>query len=447
MLARSELDVRVLITCAACTLGMGLLIGIAPAILATRVDPDGVLRAGAAARGMRSAARTRQALVVMELAVAMMLVVGASLMAASLWRLARIDLGFQPENVLTFRLQPSSGQVSDPTQADSYFRHITARLAAVPGVVSVGAVQHLPLSGFNWSGNLDIESKPMPATLAHPRVTWRSVTGDYFGAMRIPLLRGREFTTADRRDAPPVVIINDAMARQFWPAADPLGQRIKLGNGTRNEWATVVGIVGDVRFNSPDTPPAPEAYRPNAQQALAFMHYVVRSRRSPLAFVPEIRTAVRSLDSTVPIAEVRALDELVASSVKTRRSVALLLSSFAALGLVLGAVGIYGVISFGVSQRTREIGIRSALGARRRAILGAILGEGVRLAATGTALGAIGALIGTRSLRSLVYGVGTAEPAVYAFVAGVLGIVAIAATLIPARRAARIDPVIALRGE
>jgi putative ABC transport system permease protein len=428
-------------------LGAGLLLGLAPALLATRVDPEGVLRAGAAAHGRRAAVNARRGLIVAEVAIAMMLTVGAALMVESLWKLSNVDLGFDPRGALTFRIQPSSGQVTGAEQVDAYFRAMTARLASEAGVLSVGGAQHLPLSGFNWTGGLDIESTPIDAAAEHPRVVWRAITGDYFGAMRMRMLRGREFTSADTRGAPPVVIINATMARRFWPGADPIGQRIKLGSGTRNEWATIVGIVGDVRFNAPDVPAAPEAYRPNAQAGQVFMHYVVRTREQPLAMAGRIRDAIHSLDASVPVAEVRALDDLLSTSTKTRRSVGLLLVAFAALGVVLGAVGIYGVISYGVAQRTRELGIRSALGALERRIVAMVVGEGVRLAAVGVAIGGVGAIGATRALRSLVYGVGTSDPLLYVVVAATLFGVAALACAAPARRAARVDPLVALRGD
>jgi predicted permease len=447
MVQSASIDLRVLAFCALFTLGAGVVLGLAPALLATKVDPDGVLRAGIAARGRKTAAITRKSLVVVEVAVAMMLVVGAGLMAETLWRLSRVDLGFDTRGALTFRLQPSSGQLDSPDKVDAYFTAMTSRLAAEPGVSAVGAAQHLPLSGFNWQGNLEIETQPAAAKAELPHVPWRSVTGDYFGAMRIPLLRGRAFASTDTRAAPPVVIINNTMAKKFWPNVDPIGQRIKLGNATRREWATIVGVVGDVRFNSPDQPPGPEAYRPNAQQSLVFMHYVLRTRGDPLALLPRVRDAIRSLDKTVPIGEVRALDDLLASTVRTRRTVAQLLMSFAALGLLLGAVGIYGIISFGVSQRTRELGIRSALGALEGRIVTMVLGEGVRLAAVGILVGAVGAIAGGRSLRTLVYGVDTNDPWLFGGVALALGAVAVLASWIPARRASRVDPLTALRGD
>ena len=447
MLASTSIDVRVLLMAAAFTLGAGILLGLAPALLATRVDPEGVLRAGTAAQGRRAAVTARRVMIVGEVAIAMMLTVGAGLMVESLWKLSNVNLGFDPRNALTFRLQPSSGQVTGAEQIDAYFRAMTARLASEPGVVSVGASQHLPLSGFNWSGALDIEAKPLDATAEHPRVVWRAITGDYFGAMRMHLLRGRDFTSSDTRTAPAVLIINATMAKRFWPGADPIGQRVKIGSGTRNDWATIVGIVSDVRFNAPDVPAGTEVYRPNAQAAQVFMHYVVRTREQPLALVPRVRDAVHSLDATVPVAEVRALDDLLSTSTQTRRTIGLLLVAFASLGVLLGAVGIYGVISYGVTQRTRELGIRAALGAVQSRLVAMVVSEGMRLAAVGIVLGAIAALVAARALRTLVYDVATSDALLYAIVAATLFAVAVIACIAPARRAARVDPLVALRGE
>lgn len=447
MLASTSIDVRVLAMSAAFALGAGIVLGLAPAVLATRVDPEGVLRAGAAAHGRRAAVTARRALIVGEMAIAMMLTVGAGLMVESLWKLSNVDLGFDPRGALTFRIQPSSGQISRPDQLNNYFRAMTTRLASEPGVVAVGASQHLPLSGFNWFGALDIEAKPLPANAEHPRVVWRAITGDYFAAMRMRFLRGREFTSADTRAAPPVIIINETMAKRFWPDRDAIGQRIRVGTGTRNDWATIIGVVRDVRFKAPDMLPAPEAYRPNAQAGQFSMHYVVRTREAPLALAQRVRDAVHSLDATVPVAEVRALDDLLSTSTQTRRTVGLLLGSFAALGVLLGAIGIYGVISYGVTQRARELGIRAALGALERRLVAMVVGEGLKLAAIGIVTGAVAAIGAARGLRSLVYDVGTSDAALYAAVAATLLLVAVIACVAPARRAARVDPLVALRGE
>jgi putative ABC transport system permease protein len=447
LLAGVSVDWRVLLVSAAVTLGIGVLFGIAPALFASGVDPEGALRISVSGATNRAGAATRRALVVAEIALAMVLVVGAGLMTESLWRLARVDLGFDARNVLSFLIQPSSGQVRSPEQTRVYFDEMTRRVAALPGVEGVGAVQHLPLSGFNWSATLDIESQPIPATATHPSITWRSVVGDYFAAMRIPLRRGRLFTATDMRDAPPVVVINEAMAKHYWPGRDPVGERIRAGNGSRRDWATIVGVVGNVRFMGPETEPTDEIYRPNAQQGLVFMHFVVRTSGDPLAFAPSVRAAIRSLDGTVPIAQVRSLGDLFSASTATPRTIALLLLAFAGVGMVLGAVGIYGVISYAVTLRTRELGIRVALGAIEGRIVAMVVGEGLRLAMIGIAIGAVAAVFAARSLRTLVFGVATTDVSTYASVAAVLIAVALAAAYVPARRASRVDPLEALRGE
>jgi putative ABC transport system permease protein len=449
MIAAARIDIGVLLFCVGCTVGAGMLLCMAPAFLATGIDPNGTLRAGGArdTAGGHGAERTRRAFVTVQMAVAMVLVVGAGLMIESLRRIERVDLGFQSSGALTFLIQPSSGQLHGAEQTEVYFREMARRVSAIAGVSAVGAAQHLPLSGFNWKASIDLESHPISATAEHPSATWRSVVGDYFGAMGIPLLRGRLFAATDTRVAPPVVIINAAMARHFWPNADPIGQRIRAGNATQREWATIVGVVGDVRFDSPDAAPRDEIYRPNAQQGLVFMHFVVRTTRNPQSLLGEVRDAVRSLDSSVPIAQVRGLRDLVSSSIETRRVVTSMLLAFAVLGLTLGAVGVYGVVSYSVSQRTRELGIRTALGAAEHRIVAMVVGEGLRTALLGVALGIVGAAVAARSLQTFVFGIGTADPLTYLIVALVLGGVAIIASIVPARRVARIDPLVALRGD
>jgi putative ABC transport system permease protein len=441
-----HLDVAVIAITALATIAAGIAFGIGPALVASSVDPDGVLRASALEAGGHRAARIRQSLVVAQVSLATVLVVGAALMAVSLWRLGRVDLGFDPNRVATMLIQPSSGQVR-AADATTYFEEIARRISALPDVERVGAAQHLPLSGFNWNGDLEIESQPVAATSAHPRVVWRSVIGDYFGAMRIPLLRGRFFLPTDTRDAPPVVLINATMARRFWPDRDPVGERIKFGNGSRGDWVTIVGVVGDVRSQSADATAPLEVYRPNAQQRLVFMHYVIRTRGNPLAAMARVRAAVRSLDQTVPIAQVRSLEEVASTPSTTRRMIARLLAAFAALGLFLGAVGIYGVVAYGVRRRTREMGIRAALGAVEARLTTMVLGEGLGMSSIGIAIGVAIAAVATRPMRALLFGVATIDPLVYAAVSLILVGVAIVASLAPARRAARIDPVVALRSD
>jgi putative ABC transport system permease protein len=447
MLSAVTIDWNVLAVCSGVTIAAGLLFGIGPALLASRVDPDGALRAGASESSSRGHSVMRDALVVAEVALAVVLVVGAGLMTETLWRLNRVDIGFDPRNVLTFLVQPTSGQIASPEQATAYFGEITRRIGAIPGVKSVGAAQHLPLSGFNWRGVLDIESRPIAATASHPNVVWRSVVGDYFAAMRIPLIRGRLFAASDTRQAPPVVIVSASMAKHYWPDRDPIGERIRLGNGTQRDWATIVGVAGDVRSAAPNAPPVEEAYRPNAQQDLHFMHFVVRGTVDPISLAGPVRAAIHSFDKAVPVAEVRLLGDNFAASTETSRVVTLLLAGFAFLGLTLGAVGIYGVISYSVGQRTRELGIRTALGAIERRIALMIVGEGLRAAGIGILIGTVSAMLAARSLETLLFEVSASDPKIYLSVVFALLVVAIAASYFPARRASRIDPLIALRGE
>ncbi|HEV8216679.1 MAG TPA: ADOP family duplicated permease, partial [Gemmatimonadaceae bacterium] len=445
-LSTATIDASVVTFCAAVTLAAGLSFALAPVLLGTRAAGPS-LRDGMGTRGGRVATRTREVLVVVEIAVAMTLVVGATLMTESMRRLSRVDLGYDPAHVLTLRIQPSSGQARGADALHVYFDALERRLAALPGVAGVGAIQHLPLTGFNWRGAIDVERRPTAAGQTKPNATWRSIVGDYFATMRIPLLRGRAFAPSDTRDAPPVVIINATMAKYLWPGQDPIGQRIKVGNGTRNDWATIVGVVGDVRFSSQDAPPTDEVYRPNAQQGLAFMYFVIRAGGNPLAHAADVRAAVRSLDRTVPIADLRALDDLTATANATRRTIAQLLSGFALLGLVLGMIGVYGVVSFGVAQRRRELGIRSALGARPQHLVAMVMGGSFRMAVGGIVVGGVAAVVASRSLNALVFGISTTSPAVFALVAGSLGVAAALSSALPAWRATRVDPLLALKNE
>jgi predicted permease len=447
MLRAAHLDLGVLVTCALCVVAAGVLFGVAPALFATRVDPQGALRAGSAQNSSRSHARLRSVLVSVESSLAVVLVIGAGLMGESLWRLSRVDLGFDPGHVTSFRIQPSSGQTRSAAETATYFAGVASSIASIAGVDRVGASQHLPLTGFNWRAELDVEGAPLPSTATKPRVIWRSIAGDYFGAMRIPLLRGRAFDARDTRDAPPVVIVSAAMAAKHWPTSDAIGKRIMAGNATRREWATIVGVVGDVQSIAPGSAAPEEIYRPNAQQGLTSMHFVVRTAGDPRGVQRAIHDAVRSLDRVVPIAEVRSLRDVYASATADRRTIAVLLAAFAAAGLLLGAVGIYGVIAYSVTQRTREIGIRQALGAAQRRMSLMVVGETLRIAGAGIAVGVAAALVAARVLDSLVFGMSTHDPLLYAAVSAVVALVAVVAAFVPARRAAAIDPVIALRSE
>jgi len=447
-----SVDAGLIAACAALAVLIGLICGVAPALLATRgAQHDALREAGGIARGGSgggSGARLRGAMVVVEFASALVLLVGAGLMLQTAWRMQRVDPGFDAEGVLTFRLQPTSSRLNAEPARVAYFDQLIARIAALPGVQAVGSSQHLPLAGANWGTSLAIEEQPAAPGATPPRVIWRTINGDYLDAMGIPLRRGRAFGAQDAADAPPAVIINETMARRFWPDRDPVGKRIRLGAPTA-PWSTIVGVVGDVRFNALNTPAELEVYRPLAQVWQGSAYFAVRASPGgdPLRAMPAIRRIVREHDGTVPISAVRPMEAIVSQSLGQTTMVMGLLLAFAAVGIALGAVGIYGVISYDVAQRTREIGIRSALGAASGAIQWLVLRRAGVLALLGVGIGAAAAAVAARALESLVFGVEVRDPATYGALALLLLLVALVAAFIPARRAVRVDPVLALRSD
>ena len=316
----------------------------------------------------------------------------------------------------------------------------------MPAVQAVGTSQHLPLTGYNWGANIAIEDHPTEPGATPPRVTWRIVNGDYFRAMGIPLRLGRTFTARDDSTAPPTIVISETMARRHWPDQNPIGKRVRFGAPTE-PWTTVVGVVGDVRFRALNAPTEPEVYRPIAQVWQGSAHFVVRTSGDPMRLMPTIRRVIREHDGTAPISAVRPMQAIVTQSFAQTNMVMVLLIAFAAVGVTLGAVGIYGVISYDVAQRTREIGIRAALGAASGSIHRLVLRRAALLALSGIAVGGIAAAVSARALESLVFGVQVRDPATYAALGGLLMLVALAAAFVPARRAVRVDPVSALRSD
>lgn len=445
-LASVSVDLGLMAACAALAVLIGIVCGAAPALLATRSAPQNALReAGGIARGS-GGGRLRGAMVVVEFASALVLLVGAGLMLQTAWRMQRVDPGFTADGALTFRLQPTTSRVNAEERRVVYFDQLLQRITALPGVETAGTSQHLPLTGFNWGAFIAIEDHPTPPGERGPRVIWRIVNGDYFGALRIPLRRGRAFGAQDNADAPPSVIINETMARRFWPEQDPVGKRIRFGAATE-PWSTIVGVVGDVRFNALNAPPEMEVYRPIAQVWQGSAYFVVRTSGDPLRAMPAIRRIIREHDGTVPISAVRPMESIVSQSLGQTNMVMALLLAFAAVGVALGAVGIYGVISYDVAQRTREIGIRTALGAASGAIQGLVLKRAGMLALAGVAIGAAAAAVAARALESLVFGVQVRDPVTYVVLGGLLMLIALMAAFVPARRAIRVDPVSALRSD
>ena len=445
-LSAIALDGQVLALCTTVAVLLGLVFGLAPAFLASRGDMHDALRGMRGVAGRAGGERTRGALVVGEVALTLMLVIGAGLMMRTLWSLTHVDAGFRAEGVLTLRIQPSGDRYDTNEKRITFVRSLLERLAALPGVQSTGMIHHLPLGGYAWYANVDLEGRPRAAGEAPLRSGWRVIDGDYFKTMGIPLVRGRPFTTSDSPDASPVVIVNEAFAREAWPGEDPIGKRFTAGNATRGTTAvTVVGVVGGVRHVALDTKPGPELYRPNAQTPMGAVTLTLRTTGDPLALAGVARETIHAADPNVPISEVRSLEQVMSASVARPRLIMALLLVFASVGVVLGAIGVYGVIAYAVGERRREIGVRIALGAEPGRVAASVVARGVGYAGIGVAIGLGGAFAVTRVMRTLLFGVSATDPATFVGLSIALIGVAALASYLPARQAARTNPMVALR--
>jgi putative ABC transport system permease protein len=424
----------------------GILFGLAPAIHMAKTDLMAALRDGGRgnAIGFRRN-RLRSVLVVGEVALALVLLSGAGLLMRSFYHLQSMDPGFDPHDVLTFRTNlPAAKYKSDEAQA-AFYRRALERIRSMPGVTAAGAAQIFPLAGDDYILSFGQLGKPPVPAGNQPSAAYYAATPGYFRALKIPITRGRDFTERDNAAAPPVAIVSESMARQFYANENPLGQRIQMGNGSKP--AEIVGIAGDVRDQQLESKGRPAVYEPAAQIPFNAMYFGVRTSGDPAALIASVRSAMRELDAELPLDGVGTVDALVATSLSQRRFAMLLMAIFAGLALVLAMVGIYGVISYSVTQATQEIGIRMALGARRGDVLGMVFGYAGVLIAAGLAIGA-GAALGTgRFLASQLFEVKPADPATYAAVAGVLLATGLVACAIPALRAMRVDPLVALRNE
>ena len=438
----------VLFTFAVCA-ATGVLFGLVPALQFSRLDLQATLKEGGRTGSRQARTPLRRLLVAGEIAVSLMLLAGAGLMLRSMERLGAVDSGFQTNGVLTTRVVVTGPAYAAADTRARFFRQVLDRVAAIPGVESAGAINHLPLAGDMWTFSFTVEGRPAPAPADVPGAIFRVVMPGYFETMRIPLLRGRDVTERDDAGAPAVVVISRTMAQRYWPGEDALGKRIRLGGAnSKSPWITVVGVVKDAEQSDWGAAARNEFYFPYRQNPEDFQKYttiVARTAGDPAALTSAIQRTVHSLDPDALMADTATMRQVVDRAVWQPRSSAKLLSGFALLALVLAAIGIYGVISYGVSQRRQEIGIRMALGARPADVLGAVMGEGALLAGAGAALGMAGALILTRYLQTLLFEVSATDPAVLAASAGILLLVALAAAFLPARRATRVDPAIALR--
>jgi predicted permease len=459
------IDARVVLFLLGVSVLTSVAFGLAPAMQVSAVNLSDVLKEGGrgGSEGIRRN-RLRSFLVASEFALALMLLMGAGLMIRSFFALEAVDPGFNPHNVLSMIVSVAGSSEAEPNSRAIFYQQLLERVRALPGVESAGGINHLPLAGDMWGWPFMIEGRPKPRPGESPNAVYRIATPGYFQTMKLPLLRGRGISTSDNAGAPGVVIINEEAARTYWPGQDPLGQRISFDSGEAGSptWLTVIAISKNAKQEDWATPPFPEVYLaafqnrdflgvagPHAEAGLhmSYITLVVRTARDPGALTSTVKSAVWSFDRNLPISEVLTMDGVVADANAQPRFEMLLLAMFAAVALVMAAVGIYGVMSYSVSRRTHEIGIRISLGASRNDVFRLVLRQGMLLTLAGLGAGIAGALLLSRLMAKVLYGVPPTDPITFASVAILLAGVALFATWLPARRAMRVDPMIALRYE
>jgi putative ABC transport system permease protein len=439
------LDGRVLAFAAILALATAVLVSLAPVVHIGGVDIQESLREGqrGATRGPRSQ-RVRNALVVSEIALTLLLLCGAALMLKSFLDLNRVSPGFRPEHLLTMKIALPSAQYTSGKQTSVLLDEVLERLKALPGVESVAATTTLPLSGeWNW-GSFNIAGQPTLGRENALSAEWRGISADYFRTMGIPLLRGRQFKNADSQENLQVAIINQAMARRFWPGKDPIGQHL-LSFDRPPKAREIIGIVGDVKSFGLDAESKTEYYTPYS--AFWYMNLVLRSKQDPAVLAPAVQREIAAVDRSVAVYRIATIDQLLARSLAPQRLNLFLLAALALLALVLAVIGIYGVLAFGVSRRLQEIGVRMALGAQPGEILRLIVGQGMKIVSLGLVLGAAASFVLTRLMASLLYKVNPTDPLTFVATAIFLALVALAACYFPARTAMRVEPVTALRQE
>ena len=439
-----HLDPQMLAFTAAVAALTGVLFGLAP-IFSLRHETDLRATATRGATGPMSAVRT--ILVATEVALALIVLVGAALMVKSLVRLFANDPGLNPANVLVVTMTLPQADFYGPPVRTGFCAQVTERVGTLPGVVAVGAISHLPLSGASAGRSFSIEGRK-PAPGENAAASYRLTCPGYFKSLGIPLRAGRDFDARDTTDGPGAVIINEETAKRYWPGEDPIGKRIKLGRpDSANPWMTVVGVVGNVRHFGLDDNARREMFRPYTQAAWPVMTVTTRTATEPTAYARTVRAALQTIDPDLPVSRVTTMEAVETRSTGSRRFPMMLLSAFGAVALVLAVIGVYGVVSYIVTQRTREIGIRVALGARRAEVLRLVVGGALRPVVAGLVVGVVGAVYATRLLGGLLYNVKPADPGVLAGIAAVLVFAALAASLVPAARATRVDPIVVLKSE
>ena len=444
-----NVDMRVLGFALLISFITGVLFGLAPAWQASRVDLNESLKEGArgTTAGLRQN-RLRAFLIVSEVSLAVVLMIGAALLTKSFVRLLDVKPGFDPSHTLTMEVAlptlPPSKYADEQEQA-AFFQQLLERLNNSPGVIAAGAVLSLPLTGAEESTNLFIEGRPKLPAEQRAEADYTVVTPAYFRALAIPLLKGRQFTDHDSKDAPGVIIINDALARRYWSDEEPLGKRLTVG--FEKSPREVIGVVGSVKQSTLSADARPAMYLPQLQRPTGGMSIVIRTAGDPLSLVALARSQVQSLDRTIPVTNIRTMEEVFSSSVAQQRFSMLLVALFGALAVVLAAIGIYGVMGYTVTQRQHEIAVRMALGAKTGQVLKLILKDGLVLASLGVVIGLAGAFALTRLISSLLFEIKPTDAQTFAMVSALLIFVALLACFIPARRATKVDPLVALRYE
>ncbi len=443
------IDNRTLLFAIGLTVFTGILFGLVPAFQASSVDLNDSLKdnSKSATAGFQRN-RFRSLLVVSEIALSLVLLIGAGLLVKSFIRLARVNPGFNTDNLLTVNITLPFAKYPELEKRTAFFEQLTEKLQAIPGVQAVGATSNLPLSGGNNHLTFIIEGRQAALLSDEPAADWRAISPDYFNVMGIRLMNGRAFSASDRKGTSEVIIINEVMAKRYWPGESALGKRIMIyDSGEPRPWREIVGIVSNIHhFNLKDEP-NPEMYVPHLQRPQSSLTLVSHLTTNQQSVIPAIREAVLALDKDQPVYNIRMMNQLVSESLATSKATMLLVGIFAVIALLLAAIGIYGVMAYVVAQRTNEIGIRLALGARSGDVLKMVVKQGMTTALVGIGFGLAAAVAVTRLMEKLLYNVNGTDPLVFVAVSLILTGVALVACLVPARRASKVDPMVALRYE
>jgi putative ABC transport system permease protein len=444
-LTEAGLDWRVLAFTLLVTIVTGVLFGLAPALESARLNLTEAMKDAGRGSSAGQGTRLRGLLVMAETAIALVLLIGAALLINSFVRVLKVPPGFDPAGVVVARTELPPARYPEPERGKLVYKQVLERLAALPGVQAVGVASTLPLSDDWQIGFRPEESAENAVYTAHG--SW--VSNDYFRAIGIPLLQGRTFTDDDRADTTPVIVVNEAMARRFWPDQQVIGKRLRWGGWNRNGWLQIVGVVGDVKLSSLEAEDQPTIYMPTFQIPRLRRNavFIVRASGDPANLLATVRHEINAVDADLPVYDLRTMNQVIAGSVAQRRFAMLLLVVFAAAALLLAAVGLYGVTAYAVTQRTQEIGIRMAMGARPRDIAKLVVGQSLMLTLIGVAVGLAAAFALTRLMASLLFGISAIDPLTFTLIPLLLVAVALAACYLPARRALKVDPMIALRDE